>query len=331
MSLFALSQASSPPSGIPTIHVTTDLIQVPVLVLRPPFRIAAGLSRNNFSVSLDGGPSFQPSYVRPEGAEPIGLSVLVFAEPDEPEQLAGGLQAAIQAWPADLLHNTDKLSIYVSGCHLLRSLDHAPADLNRWRDAFVQAVSFSTFNAALAGGKNCKRPMVDEVLEAAISQIATGSKWKVLLIIVNGERPADINSLRRVQPIAAAQGVTLFAIKYLQRGSSSSSVFSPTEGLNVLVSSLGGISVYSTFKDMGDITESIIRDIRERYILSFPRPANGSAGAHRIEIKTNVKGLIVRSSAVSAPVLDGPPCMGNAISSLCDHQRPQYGIDKPQD
>jgi len=328
-SVVALGQATSPPSEIPTIRVTTDLIQVPVLALRPPFRTTSGLTRSNFSVRLDGGPPFQPSYVRQQGNEPIGLGIMVVADTGEPELLSRGLQVAFQDWPSDLLNGADRLSIYISACHLVRSLNSAPGDLTQWRDLIVKAASFSNFQTALEGGKACSRPSIEAVLEAGIYQIANTAQWNVLLLIVSGERSADLNLLRRVQAIAAMKGVTLFAIKYLQRGSFPVAVYSEKEGLNVFVSSLGGISVPSSFEDLGEVTETIIRDIRQRYILSFPRPGNGSAGAHRLEIKTNSRGVIVRSSAASAPILDSTPCTGITGSSLCSEQRPQYGTSKP--
>jgi hypothetical protein len=328
-SVDALGQAATPPSGTPTIHVTTDLIQLPVLALKPPFRSASGLTRSNFTIRLDGGSPFHPSYLRTERDEPMVLGMVVDADPSEPLQLSRGLQAAIQRWPADLLHGTDRLSFYVLGCRLVRSLDNAPADLNQRRDSIVHAASFSNFQTALEGGKACQRPPMEKVLEAVIYQIAKNAEWKVLLLIVNGERPTDMKSLRRVQAIAATQGVTLFAIKYLKQGSFPASVYSATEGLNVLVSSLGGISVHSSFDDLGDVTETIITIIRQRYILSFPRPGNGSAGAHRLEINTNAKGVIVRSSAASAPLLDTTHCTGADGTWLCPEQRPQYGTSKP--
>ena len=92
---------------------------------------------------------------------------------------------------------------------------------------------------------------------------------------------------------------------------------------------LGGISVLSSFDDPGGVTETLLRIIRQRYILSFPRPGNGSAGAHWLEINTNAKGVIVRSFAASAPLLDNTRCTGLDGSWLCPAQRPQYGTEKP--
>jgi hypothetical protein len=328
-SAVAWPQATSPPSGVPTLRVSTDLIEVPVLVLRPPFRAASGLVDKNFVVRLDGGPPFHPSYIHVQGAEPLGLGLLVDAETSEPAKLSSGLQAALQRWQAGLLHGTDRLSIYVFGCRLIRALNDSPADLTLSRNPIVNATSLSTFQAAIEGGRACHQPAIDDVLEAAISQIAQTSGWKVVLIIVNGERTVDTDALQKVQITAAAAGVTLFVVKYVNGASLPASIYSKTEGFNLLSASLGGVSVPSSFGDLGEVTEALIEDIRRRYILSFPRPGNGIAGVHSLEVSTNVRGLTVRSSAASAPLLDDASCTSDEGLRLCSDHRPQYGTRKP--
>jgi hypothetical protein len=320
-------QATAPPSGVSTLRVSTDLIQVPVLALRPPFRAASGLVAKNFVVRLDGGSQFHPSYVHVQGTEPLSLALLVDAETREPGRLSGGLQAALQSWPTDLLHSTDRLSIYVFGCRLIRTLNDSPADLTLHRGPIVNATSLSTLQAAKEGGSACHQPAIGDVLEAAISQMARTSGWRVLLMIVNGERTADAGSLRKVQTTAAAAGVTLFVIKYVNRASFPASIYSETEGFNLLSASLGGVNVPSSFEDLGDVTKALIENIRRRYILSFPRPANGDAGPHSMDVSTNVRGVTVRSSAASALLLDDASC--TCGEDPCPDHRPQYGTKRP--
>ena len=327
--VFAWGQTAPPPSGTLTLHVSTDLIQVPVLALKPPFRPASGLVRTDFVIRLDGGPPFHPNFARIEGAEPLSLGILVEADARESGPLSKGLQAALQSWTPDLLLGSDRLSLSIYGCRFIRSLHDMPADLTLRRDQLVQAISPTTFQAAMKEGESCSRPPVNQVLEAAIDQLANTTNWKVLLLIVNGEHKTDPDSLRRVQALAAAEGVTLFAVKYLRNASFSASVYSDTEGINVLVSSLGGITVHSSFDELGAVTETIIKDTRQRYILSFPGPRNGSAGAHRLEIKTTAKGVKVWASAASAPLLDSTHCTDSTGMWLCSEQRPKYGTDNP--
>ena len=160
--------------------------------------------------------------------------------------------------------------------------------------------------------------------------VAKTPGWKVILLIVNGEQKADPKPLEGVQRVAAAEGVTLFAIKYLHNGRFPASVYSDSEGINLLVSSLGGVMLPSSFDDLGAVAETIIDDIRRRYILSFPRPGNGSPGAHRLEIDSTAKGVRVLSSAAAAPVLDRTQCANDPDNWFCSEQRPRYGADNPE-
>ena len=324
-----MSQAPSPPSDTATIHVDTDLIQVPIVALHPPFIPALGLTRDNLTIRLDGGTPFHPSYLRTEGDESIGLAVVVDVDTRAPQLLSQGLQAALQGWPANLLHSSDRLSFYIYGCHLIQSLDNAPADLNEYRRPIVNAASLSDFQRATEGGKACQKPPLEDVLSLVTDRIAKEAEWKVLLLIMNGDRYADSDSLRKVQSIAAAESVSVFAVKYVDRNDFPSSVYSATEGINVLVSSLGGVSIHSSLDDLGEVSQNLIKLFRQRYILSFPRPGNGSVGAHRLEVSTNMKGIIIRSSAASAPVLDTSHCKEADGKWVCSQQRPEYGNQRP--
>ena len=64
--------------GVPTLHVYTNLIQIPTLVLGPSLEsIKKPIAENRFSVSIDDGPWFPAIHVRPEGDDPIALSILL--------------------------------------------------------------------------------------------------------------------------------------------------------------------------------------------------------------------------------------------------------------
>ncbi len=328
LAALALASAALGQADIPTIRVSTDLIQVPVLAFRLPFRSAPGLGLGDLTIRLYGWPPFHPSYVRVEGAEPVGLSIVVDAESGQAEQLARSVQAAMRAWPTELLHGTDGLSFYVAGCRLMRSLDHAPADLALKRDFLVQAASSPLFQEALGGGPACTRPPIDYILQAVMDQSGTAYPWRVVLLLISGEKVFSIGSLERLRTVAAVRGVSLFAVKYFRQDGFPASASSNKEDLNRLVGSLGGLSVPSSYADLGIVTAAILRDIRERYILSFPRPDGGDAGRHLLEVKTTVRGVKLRASAASAPVVDSTPCADTSGSWVCPTQRPRYGVGK---
>src|ERR1017187_6933780 len=66
------------PDATPTLHVYTNLVQIPVLVLTPAReKLSSPIAQNRFSISFSGGPWSRPTYARPEGDDPIDLSIVL--------------------------------------------------------------------------------------------------------------------------------------------------------------------------------------------------------------------------------------------------------------
>ena len=100
---------------VTVLHSYTNLIQVPVLVLRSSHKPLPPIAASKFGVSLNDGPVFRATHVRPEGDDPIALSILL----DEGGS-GMGFEPTIQGSIANLvpgsLHASDRVSIYVLGC-----------------------------------------------------------------------------------------------------------------------------------------------------------------------------------------------------------------------
>ncbi|HMH14466.1 MAG TPA: hypothetical protein VK578_15305 [Edaphobacter sp.] len=63
---------------IKTLHVYTNLLQVPTVVVGPHGeQIKKPIEEKRFSVSIDSGPWFRATHVRLEGDDPISLSILL--------------------------------------------------------------------------------------------------------------------------------------------------------------------------------------------------------------------------------------------------------------
>src|SRR6202044_2058552 len=76
--LAAQQQPTSQDEPIHTLHVYTDLVQVPTLVLgRNHESISPPIADQRFSVSIDFGPWFRVTHTRMEGTDPISLSILL--------------------------------------------------------------------------------------------------------------------------------------------------------------------------------------------------------------------------------------------------------------
>src|SRR5579859_6538090 len=62
-------EGEPPPPGTPmyTLHVYTNLVQLPTLVLNDELKPLPLLNKDQFTLSLDGGPVFRPTQIHLEG------------------------------------------------------------------------------------------------------------------------------------------------------------------------------------------------------------------------------------------------------------------------
>lgn len=326
--VLAWGQIADPPQATTTIHVLADQIEVPVLAFKLPFRPEPGLTTSQFVIRLDGGEPFHPSHVRMQGSEPLHLSVVVEADTKDIHLLSQNLQSAMESWPPTVFNLSDRVSFYIYGCRLVRTLKEEQLSPNDQRDKLVRAVALPAFQSAMEGGQSCPRPPLDKLLETVMNQTADAGSWNVILWVVNAEHKADLKQFDRVRAFAAAERVTVFAIKYLPTDRFPASVYSGSEAVNRLVSAVGGITLHSAFGELGEVTETMIQHVRQRYIVSFPRPGNGTKGAHWFQITSTAKGVKVLASAASAPLLEAG-CTSGKEKWLCSQQRPQYGNQAP--
>src|SRR5665213_187340 len=115
-----------PPPNLYTLHVYTNLMQFPTVVLGPDLKPIPPVPREKFDITLDGGPVSHPTNIRTEGAAPISLAVLLDAGGEQ----SGVLRAFAQSFPQLLpgsLHPDDRISIYAVDCTVMRSLKDVPA------------------------------------------------------------------------------------------------------------------------------------------------------------------------------------------------------------
>lgn len=130
--LMAQDTPSAHDEPVPTLHVYADLVQMPTLVLsQNRTRIEPRVGERRFSIRVDSGPWFRVTHVRPEGDDPISLSILL-------DPSAMDLMPNVSREIADLapifLTPRDHVSLYSLGCGLTRSLDDKPADHARLLD-----------------------------------------------------------------------------------------------------------------------------------------------------------------------------------------------------
>ena len=110
--VWAQNTAVQPEEPTPTLHVYTNSIQIPMLVLGSnKKRLTAPIAANKFSVSIDDGPWFRATHARRTEDDPISLSILLDANGDSAD-LIQGVEDAITKTNLLSLRPQDHLSIY---------------------------------------------------------------------------------------------------------------------------------------------------------------------------------------------------------------------------
>ena len=107
--------------GVPTLHVYTNLVQVPTLVLTmSQDRVGKPIAESRFSVSIDSGRWFRATHVRQEGDDPISLSILLDVSGDSADVMPK-MGDALGKLASLSLHSRDRVSMYALDCSLRRS------------------------------------------------------------------------------------------------------------------------------------------------------------------------------------------------------------------
>jgi hypothetical protein len=142
---------------IHTLHVYTNVIQIPTLVLGPNReRLKKPIAENKFSVSIDDGPWFRATHVRPEGDDPISLAILLDVSGDAAD-LMPKVENAIANLAPLYLHPKDRVSVYGLDCVLTGPSSDAPADSARLKHEVDEALLSWTVRSHDRHKEKCKQ------------------------------------------------------------------------------------------------------------------------------------------------------------------------------
>ncbi len=307
--------ASAPKQDAPyVLHVYEDLVQVPALVLNSAHESDRGLRTKDFSIQLDGGPKFHPRQARPEGDDPILLSILLDARRGEHQDLVRGLTAAIARLPPDLLTARDHLSVFAYDCTLVNSVMDVPAAQGAWQSGVSAALGAAGLHGDPQKKPHCGTPAhLQDAVAAVTSRVGALAGRRVLLVISDGSDWAGKTPVDALRSNANGAGLAIFGIQpeLPQR---------PVLGTNIpsrllletamndpfgwLCGSTGGLLVGATTRDLNEKLERIVSLVRARYILEFARPRNASVGSHQIDVMVTDTSAVVRTSGVAVAVQD---------------------------
>jgi len=295
--LAAQEQPTSHDEPIHTLHVYTDLVQVPTLVLggnRKPLKTP--LPEKRFSVSIDYGPWFQVTHARQEGNDPISLSILLDTSGPAAD-LMPKISDAISALAPSSLSARDHVSIYAIDCDLTRSLNDQPAESTSLKLGVDLALRPWKIRQQDQHAASCKQsvPLWD-ALGFVANELYKLPGRRVILVVSDGRDSGSVRLWNEVRTFTQATGVAVFGMINTAVTSGWNSAMrwhqSDANAFQTICELSGGMVMATSPDSIGKTLERSIAMLRDRYIVEFPRPSNST------------RGDFIRPSGISVPIRD---------------------------
>ena len=322
----ACSGAAQTPesAGSPTLHVYTNLVQVPTLVLGRDHKQIARIDERRFFVSLDGGPKLQATHARLEGDDAISLAILIDLSPSNPWAMLGADEAIASLAPLSL-HAKDEVSIYALGCELIHLAEPGATDsasLTRQVDlVFQQSQSVDERDAK---GSCPNRVYLWDSLASVAQNLSERPGRRVILAVTDGVDRGSRNSWNALRYFAQTRSVAIFGLvppvdlRFMQ-----------DEGpFNAVCQLSGGMLLPTSARDLGRQLAWAVTLIRGRYIVEFPRPVTTVGGHHLLDITISRRQAFIRPAGAQFPT-DDPTIRNDPTTVPSDLSRtPQLGNRK---
>ena len=309
--------------AIPTLHVYTNLLQVPTLVLSALHTPLKPLKASQFRLTLDSGPEFTPTYVRVEGDDPISLAIFIDLTSPKSDLLPP-VADAIAAMAPLYLHAQDQVSVYSMDCDLIRAGNAFPADPGRLRRAAVLAMQpWSERRQPLAGvsaGSTACPPTFPlwDSLVYIIDELSLHPGRRVLLAITDGHDSESRTTWKQALMFAQKRSVAVFGLSPAMLSASQLQLRETYNGVNatvihdafvedpfhILCELSGGIELHANGKNLEKMLQQITTMVRGRYILEFPRGNDFTAGLHSIEVSIPKHDAYIRPAGITFPLAD---------------------------
>ena len=300
-------QAQSAPSDqITTLHVETNLIEIPVLVLTAHReRIPSPIAADKFRISLGGSPWVHPKYVRREGEDPIDLAIVIDPRAPQARLLKQMTQALAELSPSSLSAR-DHVSIFFMGCSSIESIRDLPSDPKRLTSAMDSVLSAWTKEKEADKKSPCLgNTQLWDVLAFVTRVMSTKPGRRTILVITNGDDNKSVNTPQELIPFTQATGVTIFGLNPITHSSRNPLLRSAGENLlSFVTESSGGITIMLEGQSLDKALKSFIQMLRDRYIIQFPRPSDAKAGKTEFAVTVIGPDLFVRTAGKSVPLPD---------------------------
>jgi hypothetical protein len=297
----------------PTLHVYTNLIQVPVLVLAPNRqRLPEPIAPSRFLVSIGSGPWFRATHVRPEGDDAISLAILLDVH-GQSAQLMDEIGGAIPSLAPVSLHEKDHVSIYALDCSLVRGASDIPTSAEGLKHGVDLALGAWKERTQMKPVPKCEPTMgLREAIGKLVDGFGSLPGRRVILAVTDGKDPSSKSEWAEVTSNAQLTGTTVFGLmtypavmRVAPSGSGRNPYRVPVEDpFNALCDLSGGL-VLTTFSDSLKIALGrYVTMLRERYIVEFPRPSNSTAGKHSLAVRVERADDLIRVSGITVPMPD---------------------------
>lgn len=320
-----------------TLHVYSNLVQVPTLVLNQHGTVETGLQLSDFRMQLDAGPSFAPLSYRVEGKDPLNMALVVdVSAAVAPKQLAR-FQQNFRVAVSSLFTQEDKLSLYAINCVLGRSrvLQMAATDsgIPHLLDEVIEKAKTGKADTADTGCAGQRR--LWDAVALAVKHLESAPGRRVVLVLSDGADQVSMNNWNEVREFAAGLGVAVFGIRsqpMLLSPNRAGGLQSAREDVfDLLCGGTGGVAFMPKHGDLEAGVAEAMQMIRGRYVLEFQRPRNSTAGHHLIEVKVPDRKAMVRPGGVAVKLMNASIANDPSTVPMDDSKAPSVGNRRPLD
>ena len=299
------------------LHVYTDLLQIPTIVLTRLHSNYRALTKESFTLSLDDGPRFHPANVRLEGDDPITIAILFDLTTDANSMFAS-FASAMSTLPPGVLSARDYISVYAYDCKLMRTTEDKPATPQELQASMVKVMTEGRESARNGAKQTCwqSKRLYDAV--ARISQdIGDLPGRRVVLVITDGADRHSVNDWLTVARFAGNKSIAIFGIRpVFTPASLTGSGFNDgwvttveSDSFGRLCGTSGGLVLDGdrSKKFMAGQIQRMVTMLHNRYILEFRRPANGTAGFYAFDVQVKDPSAIIRPAGIAFPPRERDP------------------------
>ncbi len=304
-----------------TLHVYTNLMQVPVLILDSDHERLKPIPESKFRIRLDSGPPFQPTHVRREGDDPIQLALLIDTS-DRNNELLPGIADAMAALVPGSLRPWDSVSVYTLDCGVIRTALAKPADAPGLQAAIDRGMVGWHERRHQKHWPGCGSSVqLFDAMTVVSSELTGLPGRRVMLVLSDGTDRGSRNGWSRLMRYDQTHSITIFGLRSRQQmedehvggfnarqnpfaaGLEQDNVRNEDQ-FDMICQLTGGVQFATSDLGLKKRLARFIQMLRERYIIEYPRSNTATAGTHDLLVTIPDPWAYVRPAGISVPLAD---------------------------